>query len=367
MNNKFKSFLIINPFGIGDVVFSTPLIQNLKENFSNASIFYLGNRKTLPVLENHPFIKKVFIYDRDEFVAEQKKSFLCGIRKYWQLISGIRKEKIDCVIDLSLNTQFGFFAFLGGIKNRYGLDYKNRSRFLNKKIKINGFIDKHVADYYLDALKLLGIPIKKCNFKVFTDAASQAEANEFFKKHSILKEDMVVGIAPCGGDAFGRDNYLRRWPAEQFALLIDRLLVEFKVKVFLFAGPKEKKDIDGILSLLKNKKDVFEFADSSLKATIALVDRCQLFISNDTGILRFAEGLDKKIVALYGPINEKVYGPYFCNENRVVVLKKDLPCRPCYNKFRLVPCKRDKECLKSISVDEVMKSVKKLCLFEQVI
>lgn len=365
MDSSIKSFLIINPFGIGDVIFSTPLIQNLKDSFPNADIFYLCNRKASPVLENHPFIKKIFIYDRDEFVAEQKKSFFKGIKKYWQFISQIRREKIDCAIDLSLNTPFGFFALLGGIKRRCGLDYKNRSFFLKKKIKIEGFTVKHVADYYLDTLQLLDLPIKKCNFKVFVDPGNKKEAEEFLKENNIFADSLVVGIAPCGGDAFGRDNYLRRWPPEYFAKLIDRLTQDLKAKVFVFAGPKEKQDIQGIIDLLKNQNNVFEFSHTTLKTTIALVDRCQLFISNDTGILRFAEGLDKKIVALYGPIDEKVYGPYFSQNNQAITLKKDMPCRPCYNKFRLVTCKNDKECLKSISVDEVMEAVNKLLNFKK--
>jgi lipopolysaccharide heptosyltransferase II len=363
MDSSIKSFLIINPFGIGDVIFSTPLIQNLKDSFPNADIFYLCNRKASPVLENHSHIKKIFIYERDEFVAEQKKSFFKGIKKYWRFIYQIRREQIDCAIDLSLNTPFGFFALLSGIKKRYGLDYKKRSCFLNKKIRIEGFTDKHVADYYLDTLKLLDIPVRKCNFKVFVDRASEKEAEEFLKNNNILADNLVVGIAPCGGDAFGRNNHLRRWPAEYFVKLIDRLTEELKAKVFVFAGPKEKQDIDGIVNLLKNKNNVFEFSNSTLKTTIALVNRCQLFISNDTGILRFAEGLDKKIVALYGPIDEKVYGPYFFENNQAIILKKDLACRPCYNKFRLVSCKNDKKCLRSISVDEVMKAASKLLNF----
>lgn len=360
MAREINSFLIINPFGIGDVVFSTPLIANLRENFPGASIFYLCNRKASPILKNDPLIKKVFIYERDEFVAEQKKSFFKGMRKYWQFICQIKKEKIECAIDLSLNTQYGFFALLAGIKKRYGLDYKNRSRFLNRKIKIDGFTNKYVVDYYLDTLKLLGIPVKRFNLKVYSDPASKAWVAGFLKRNSILKEDLVIGIAPCGGDAFGKDNYLRRWPPEKFSLLIDRLKDEFKAKIFIFAGPKEKDDVYGIISLLKDKKDVFEFSDSSLAITIALVQRCGLFISNDTGILRFAEGLNKKIIALYGPIDEKIYGPHIADAERVVVLKKDLPCRPCYNKFRLVPCERDRECLKSISVDEVINAAGEL-------
>ena len=94
--------------------------------------------------------------------------------------------------------------------------------------------------------------------------------------------------------------------------------------------------------------------------TVALVEKCFLFIGNDTGPLRFADALNKKIVALLGPVDENVYGPFPSGQARTIVIKKDIACRPCYKKFRLPPCLHDKECLKSITVKEVLAAVRNL-------
>jgi len=67
--------------------------------------------------------------------------------------------------------------------------------------------------------------------------------------------------------------------------------------------------------------------------------------------------LQKKIVALFGPVDEKVYGPYPPEAHRTIVLTKALPCRPCYRDFRLSGCQRNKQCLSDISVDEVFAAV----------
>ncbi len=358
--NEIRSFLVINTFGIGDVLFSTPLVRNLHDNFPDAKIYYLCNKKTAAIIKTNPLISKVFVYERDEFVAERKRSFFAGLGKYLRFISGIRKEKIDCAIDLSLNTPFGLFALLAGIRKRFGLDYKNRSLFLNRKIKISGFLDKHVADYYLDVLKLMNMPLRPCPMEVYSDPESKSWAAEFFKKNGIEDGDLVIGIAPCGGDAFGKDAHIKRWPEENFAVLIDRLRKEFNAKVLIFAGPKEKSDVFKIINLLDSGDSIFEFSDRSLSETVALVGKCRLFIGNDTGPLRFADALNKKIVALFGPVDEKVYGAYPLDGERARILKKDLPCRPCYNKFRLSPCVRNFECMKKISVDEVMFAARKL-------
>ena len=347
-----RSILVVNPFGIGDVLFSTPLLRNIQINFPNAKIYYLCNKRSAALIKIHPLISKIFVYERDEFVKESKKSIFSGWLKYWRFIQELRKERIDCALDLSLNTQFSFFALLAGIKKRYGLDYKKRSFFLTNKIEITGFNAKHVADYYLDVLRMLNVPIKTCNLEVYTDSASDKWAESFLKENDISDKQSVIGIAPCGGEAFGKDSYLRRWPHEKFSQLIDKLVEVYAGTIFIFAGPKEKHDVSAITDALKHKSKVFDFSECSLEKTVSLVKRCDLFISNDSGLLRFADGLNKKIIALYGPIDEKVYGPYLSDE-RSIVIKKDLPCRPCYNNFRLQPCSRDRECLKSISVEEV--------------
>ena len=110
MKNKTATFLIINPFGIGDVLFSTSLIQNINEFFPDSKINYLCNRRAYPVLENHPLVNRIFVYERDEFEVIKQKSKSKWLMAIGRLISQIRKEKIDIVFDLSLNSQFGFFA-----------------------------------------------------------------------------------------------------------------------------------------------------------------------------------------------------------------------------------------------------------------
>jgi ADP-heptose:LPS heptosyltransferase len=355
-----ESFLVINTFGIGDVLFSTPLLRNLAQTFPKARFYYMANRKTSGLLSQHPLLKKVFVYERDEFIAESKRSWWKGLNKYIAFISDIRKEKIDVAIDLSLNTPFGLFAMLAGIKERFGLDYKRRGIFLTGRLPIEGFIGKHVAEYYLDVLKLLDIQPQRLPMEVFTDSGSRDWADDFFKKNSLKKGELIIGIAPCGGDAFGKDAKIKRWPPEKYSILIDRLVNDFKAKVFIFAGPKEKGDVAAILSAVKAKNSVFEFSDSSLVQTVALVEHCSLFIGNDTGPMRFADALRKKIVVLFGPVDEVVYGPVFDNEQRCKVIKEDLPCRPCYRKFRLGPCEQQGACLKNIRVEKVLEAIREL-------
>jgi ADP-heptose:LPS heptosyltransferase len=72
-----------------------------------------------------------------------------------------------------------------------------------------------------------------------------------------------------------------------------------------------------------------------------------------------AVALGVKTVSIFGPVDEKVYGPYPASQNHIVI-KKELSCRPCYQYFRTPVCDRNRECIKSISVEEVLDAVRRL-------
>ena len=358
MKNKLKSFLIINPFGIGDVLFSLPLIKNLKESFPTSKIFYLCNKRTYPVLENNSLINKTFVYERDEFEAVKKISKVLWIKKIRKFILEIKKENIDIAIDLSLNPQFGFFSWFAGIKKRIGYNYKNRGKFLTKKIKFQGYEEKHVIEYYLDLLDLIGIKPKYRQTEIVLSQDQIKKAKDFLKQQEVDDNELVIAIAPCGGASWGRDSYRKHWPKENFVALADKLIDKYQARVILAGSSNEKEAIEKIESLMQ--KSCIKAINLPLMDFLALLKSSTVLIAKDGGPLHMGVFLGVKTVSIFGPVNDLVYGPYPRDEKRHAVIKKDLPCRPCYKKFRLPECLHQMKCLKDITVDQVFDSVKRL-------
>ena len=348
-----RSFLVMNPFGIGDVLFSTPLVRQLHEAHPDAKIYYLCNRRTSTFLKNHPLITKLFIYERDEFRAAEKRSFWEGAKMLISFLNDIRKEHIAVAIDLSLNSKFGLYAILAGIPVRAGFDHKKRGRFLNRKLPLEGFDSKHVAEYYLDVLPLIGITPRISPMEIYSDEASREWASR-----TVIPGKLVIGIAPCGGQTFGASAGVKRWPEGHFAALINRLVERFHPQILIFAGPNERTEVAAILAQLTPiaKEATREFSESSLAQIIALTADCDLFISNDTGPLRFADAHGKKSVSFFGPVDERVYGPFPLSAERHRVLTNPVPCRPCYKRFRLGECHQQVACMTGVSVDEAFRA-----------
>jgi ADP-heptose:LPS heptosyltransferase len=152
----YKKILIVNTFGIGDVLFTTPLIDTIKKQCPQVRIGYVANRRTSEMLKNNPLIDHVFVYERDDFHETYQQSKILFLKKAWAFLKEIRSFNYEAVLDLSQNTSTGFFMALAGIDERIGFDYKGRGKFLTQRVPLKGYEGKHIVDFYRDLLNNFG-------------------------------------------------------------------------------------------------------------------------------------------------------------------------------------------------------------------
>ncbi|MFC1624614.1 glycosyltransferase family 9 protein [Candidatus Omnitrophota bacterium] len=344
-----SKILIINPFGIGDVLFSTALVSAVKKTYSGCYIGYICNIRTKEILKTNPDVGEVFVFERDEYRALWKKSKLICIKKIFSFWKEIKKRGFDTLIDLSLGKEYAFFCWLAGIRERRGFNYKGRGRFLTHKIAFHGFNDKPVAEYYLDLVGFQGE-----NDKLRTVLVPTKDDNEymdnFLRSEGVKEHDILVGIAPGGGISFGKkDCEKRRWGIEKFSGLADRIVEGCAAKIILIWGPGEKDLVKEIKGLMKEEPLIAP--ETTIREMAALCKRCKVVICSEGGPLHIASSQNIKTLSIFGPVDERVYGPYPTNKNSAVI-SRDIECRPCYKHFKLPKCDT-KRCLEEISVDEV--------------
>ncbi|MDO8748102.1 MAG: lipopolysaccharide heptosyltransferase II [Candidatus Omnitrophota bacterium] len=350
------SILIVNPFGIGDVLFTTPLIHTLKDAFPEGKLGFLCNKRAAPLLRNNPFINEIFIYERDDFKQLLLVSKLEWLKGFSSFIRQIKKARFDLAIDLSLSSNFGFFLWLAGIRKRIGYNYKNRGIYLTKSVKLSGYEDQHVVEYYNGLLELIGIEPKYQDLELYLSDEDKQCAESIFKEYRIDDSFPVIALSPGGGASWGIEAKIKRWPEEKFALLVNKIIEKYKVTVIILGDLKERDLLLNIETELQCK--VINLAGrTTLTQSAAIINKADLFIGNDGGLLHIASALKRKTISFFGPVDPKVYGPYPPDETRHIVLRKAIECSPCYRGFRLRPCSRRQECLKSIEVEEVLKMI----------
>ncbi len=352
-----KRFLIINTYGIGDVLFTVPLIKNIAANVPDAFIGYIANRRTAPLLESVPQISKVTVYDRNEFkaVADSSKiEFLKFLRK---IQKEIRESRYDIVFDLSLTWYAGFYCWLSGIKQRVGLNYKNRSPFLSKKVLFPGFEGRHVVEYYLSLLRAADFDVKPQTLEIPIEPIAREWA-EHFLKEAHLSTNKLIAVFPGCGESWGQDAQFRRWPAAKHAQLISKMQENFNVDILLMGNKQEESLCKEVQSLVKCRLHN-ACGVTNLAQTMALLKASSLAVINDGGPLHMAVAAGTKTVSVLGPVDEKVYGPYSLEGNKHRVVTSDVVCRPCYRNFRHASCQHI-SCVKNVEVAEVFNAVKDL-------
>ena len=152
-------------------------------------------------------------------------------------------------------------------------------------------------------------------------------------------------IVHPGTSGFGS---FKRWPAERYGRL-SRRLAEAGLRTIVSIGPGEEalgadvvRASDGLAVAL---------SPPDLGCLSELLSRAAVFVSADTGPLHIAAAERVPVVALFGPKDEAVYGPYASPGRETataVVVNEAVPCRPCT--LRRCP---DPVCMTSIDVDEV--------------
>ncbi|MBU2541411.1 MAG: glycosyltransferase family 9 protein [Candidatus Omnitrophica bacterium] len=354
-----KRILFINPFGIGDCLFTTPLISAIKEHWPDSFIGYWCNQRVSDILKSNPKIDVVFPLSRGDIKRIYSYSFFAKIKNTLFLRSKIRRTRFDVSLDFSLDHRYGMLAKLCGIKRRIGIDYRKRGKFLTQKLEISGYHDKHIVEYYLQLLDFFKIEPLAPKLELFVDGASRNWAKKFLIKHDLDSSQDFIGVCPGAGESWGKDASFKRWDAKNFASVCNKIITNSALKILIFGNKQDEQVCEAVYNSINEKANVHKLYPSlSLNQFSALLERCKFILTNDGGPLHMAVALGVRSVSVFGPVNEVVYGPYPQSKEHIV-MKSDLSCRPCYKNFRISKCENNNKCLVDISPEEVFSKVRR--------
>ncbi len=328
--SEIKKILCIKPRGIGDIILSTIIFENLTNHFPLAKIDYLTEHFAKPALKYNPLVNKIITMHSKEF------SLKVALR--------LRKEKYDMVIDLWSNPRSAQITFLSGAKYKVGYAYRGRKYAYN----ILGTSSKgavHSAEHNLELLKPLGVKIISKNIHYYIGENDKRFADEYFFNNN-LSDKIVFGIIPAGG----WDS--KRCDKHKWVEICQESARNFNCKFLVLWGPGDEGDANFIKENLKD--DCLLAPKSSVNEMAALISKCNVAIANDSGPMHISAALKVPTLGIFGPTNPKAHGPYSPNSDYII--KEDLFCIVC-NKL-ICPYKH--ECMTELNVSLVIKKLKAL-------
>jgi len=284
MTSSYKNILIVRTDRIGDVVLTTPSITALRQHYPNAKISILVAPLTRELVDGNSCLDEVIVDDRN---GEHK-----GVG-FFKLIGLLRRKRFDIVINYHTKKRTSLACFLAGIPIRIGYKNEKFGFLLNRPIvdtRQKG--EKHEAQYCLDVLKELGIESIDLNVVLPVNEESVLWAERFTKDFGIEKSDQLIAIHS------GASDPSKQWSENHFAELIDTLIDRYSAKIVMIGSLQVSDGAKKIMSLASAK--IIDMIDKTTVGQLAaLMARCDLLVSNDSGPVHVAAGVGTPVVSIF--------------------------------------------------------------------
>lgn len=325
-----QKILIIKPSSLGDIVHSLPFLHVLHNRFPDAKIDWIVARGNEGLLEGNQIINKLLIIDKDNWKNAGKiKDTLAEMGR---LVKTLRNEGYDLVIDLQGLLRSGLMAAATGSSMRMGFSEAREGSALFYTHKVGGGRELHAVDRYLKVAHALGCDTRNIIFPM----PVISESSEIKRLKKKLGEYAV--IVP------GARWHTKRWLAESFGAVAAML----KVKSIIVGSELDRTVARKIAERSKGMA-VAMAGETSIPELISLIRGAKYVVTNDSGPMHIAAAYEVPAVAIFGPTNPAMTGPY--GHNHIIVTAGN-ECAPCYKK----KCE-DLKCMKEISVEQVHKAI----------
>jgi len=310
---NIKRLLIRSTNWIGDAIMTTPAVRSIRKNFPQTHISILAKPWVAPVFENSSHVDTVLIYDG----AGRHKGIWGRVR----LARDLRPYNFEAAILLQNAFEAALITFLAGIPLRIGYNTDGRSFLLTHPVACKPEYKKdHQTRYYLNILR--GVGLKEGRQDLFLNLGSKerARARDILFEHGISKQERVIGINPSA--TYGP---AKQWPFERYARLADKIQDFADCRVVIFGGPEDIQLGRRISHMIKHAP--FDLSGKTeLGEAMALIERCSLFITNDSGLMHVAAALNVPLIVIFGSTNATTTGP-LSSKSRVVQIP--MVCSPC--------------------------------------
>lgn len=285
LNNAKIIFIALN--GIGNTILLTPVFENLKRNLPKSHVAVLALKDSAAVVSNNPYVDEVIEYPSKKSLAS-RFAFLLKLRK--------RGYSLSLYPYPNVNIMSALIGVVIGAKCRVNFHYRlfgRWSRFLNSvSVPVN--LDEHDVEKNLDMLRELGLKVS--SKKLFIGYGKNDEKYvESLLKNKAGKNDILIGMH------IGSKEGMRIWDTKNFASLVKKLSRHRSVKVILVGTGIEMSLIKGF-DEFKLPSVVNLIRKTTIPQTTALIGKCRLFVTTDSGPMHMAVAAGTTVIAVYlGP------------------------------------------------------------------
>lgn len=297
-----KKILIIQTAFLGDVVLATALLEKLHVFFPDARLDFVLRKGNENLLENHPFLHTLYVWDK----KNNKYS------NWFTLLYAIRAEKYDLVLNVQRYFSTGLLSVLSAGKDVRGFDKNPLSFLFDKKLPYYFAPDWHEIDRCLSLIEDI-TDDKRYLSRLYPSAQD-------YEKVLPYQDAPYICIAPCSV------WHTKQLPVHKWKECIDKL--DDSHTVYLL-GTAQDAQTCALLVEHFEQRSIFNLAGNlTLLESAALMEKASQNYVNDSAPLHIAEAMRAPVTAVFCS-TVKDFGFYPLAQNSKVLEVQGLPCRPC--------------------------------------
>lgn len=336
---NIKKILVVDLGGMGDLLIALPALRALRDAYRSAACDVLVMDRAAPL------VREAHIFDRVYLMPPHIFSAL-------PLAGRLRRERYDLVVNMRpVASRAGalkiraLLSFIGG-KIWAGRDTAGIAPFFDIAIQEPLRAEKHDREYALDLAAALGAGTAGRTVTVPVGPADDGKAVASLADAGSSGARCLIGIHPGGPQT-------RRWPVERFAQVMRSIAAQLPCRFVITGSGSDRRRAARLMSM-PGIEALDLTGRLSFKDLVAVIRRCDLFISNDTGPLHIAAALGRPLIGLFGPGDLARFDPRALSASAVVFYEK-APCAPCDRKWCMT-----KRCLAAIGADAVAREALRL-------
>ena len=304
VKDRINRILIIRLSSIGDVLHASPVANILRTHFPTAHIAWVVETKSAEVIQGNSNLDEVVIWPRKEWRAEAKKTknLYRLLKRNRTFLHQLKKQKFDLVLDLQGMSRSALVSLHSGALYRACLSDAREmsSLFYNIEVKLGE--PRSVQEKYASIMKCLDIDYTHMlQMEMPITPPDHLFADELLKQYNLAEGQFIIFVPSTS-------NALKSWPGQYFAKLGENIGEKFGCPIVILGGPGDT-EISRTILVGMNCKGIDLTGLLTLKQVGALMKRCGLVVSGDTGPLYIAEAVGASTVSLFGPTKPEYYGP----------------------------------------------------------
>jgi len=333
-----QQILVRGPNWLGDAVMCEPALRALRRLFPQAAITLLVKPSVAGLFEAHPAVDRIFLYDN--------KGRHAGLTGKWRLAGDLRQKGFDMAVLFQNAFEAALITALASIPRRYGYATDGRSFLLSEPVATHDRQKPvHQIDYYWNMLKPLGLTGQPDQPQLCLSRDEDQLMAERLNQRGITTEHVVIGINP--GSTYGG---AKRWLPDRFADSTERLCRTLsdagRRPAVVVIGAKGEEPLGQEIAARLTVPSAMLTGATTIRQLMAVIKRCSLLVTNDTGPMHVASALGVPVVAIFGPTDWRTTSP---SGSEHALLRHPVDCAPCM----LRECPIDHRCMTGVTADEV--------------